>query len=79
MGKGSRNRQVRVDDMSVNPQKYVQKKKAPKYLSTVIMVALIVVIVAALVFSGITNGGMLLRAGDAVESENFTIDGTMMS
>ncbi len=78
MGKGSRNRQVRTDDMVTNPQKYVQKKPAPKY-PTYIALAVVVVVAIALILSAFVNNGTFLRMQQPIKSEHYEVTGTMMS
>ena len=79
MGKGSRNRQVRTEDKITNPQKYVQKKSAPKHLTSFITLAVVIIVAAAIIFSSLTTGGTLLRMRDIIKSEHFEVTGTMMS
>ena len=80
MGKGSRNRQVRVDDKAVNPQKYVQKKKtASKNYTSIITLVVAVVVAVALIFGAISSSGITLRTRTTMSSDNFKVTGTMMS
>ena len=80
MGKGSRNRQVRVDDKAVNPQKYVQKKKtASKNYTSIIAVIVTVIVAAALIFGAVSASGITLRTRTTMQSDNFKVTGTMMS
>ena len=80
MGKGSRNRQVRVDDKAVNPQKYVQKKKtASKNYTSIITLIVTIFVAAALIFGAVSASGITLRTRTAMHSDNFKVTGTMMS
>ena len=80
MGKGSRNRQERIDDKAVNPQRYVQKKKAaPKHLTSIITVIVTVVVAVALIFGAVSSSGITLRARSTMQSDNFKVTGTMLS
>lgn len=80
MGKGSRNRQERIDDKAVNPQKYVQKKKtASKNYTSLITVIVTLVVAFALIFSMVSSSGILLRTRNTISSDNFKVTGTMMS
>lgn len=79
MGKGSRNRQVRVDDKATNPQKYVQKKSAPKHLTSIITAVVSFVVVLAIVISSVVTSGFVLRVQTAASSAHFNVTGTMMS
>ena len=82
MGKGSRNRQVRTDDMIANPQNYVQKKtkkSASKNWTSIITIAVVIFVALAIVFGSIASGGTFLRAQKAISSEHYTVTGTMMS
>jgi Skp family chaperone for outer membrane proteins len=80
MGKGSRNRQERIDDKAVNPQKYVQKKKtASKNYTSLITVIVTLVVAFTLIFSMVSSSGILLRTRNTISSDNFKVTGTMMS
>ena len=79
MGKGSRNRQVRVDDKATNPQGYVQKKSAHKHWTSIVTMIIAIVVVVGLLVSAIATGGIVLRVQTAASSENYKVTGTMMS
>ena len=80
MGKGSRNRQERIDDKAVNPQKYVQKKKtASKNYTSLITVIVTFIVAVALIFGAVSSSGITLRARNTMSSANFKVTGTMMS
>ncbi len=79
MGKGSRNRQVRVDDKATNPQRYVQKKSAPKHLTSIITMIVAIVVVAGIVIGAVATGGIVMRVQTAASSAHYKVTGTMMS
>lgn len=79
MGKGSRARAQRAEDKLSNPQRYVQKKQAPKWIGTAVMILIIAVIVVSLVVNGLYDNGTFMRATTAVQTDNYTVSGTMLS
>lgn len=79
MGKGTRNRNVRAEDKVTAPSKHVQKQdKAVKY-GTWALSAFAILLVVSLVFIGLTTAGVFMRTSTAAESDDFEIDGAMMS
>lgn len=80
MGKGSRNRQVRIDDKVANPQNYVKKKKnrSSKNWTSIITAAVIILVAVAIVFSAVSTSGTVLRVQRAVSSAHYKVTGTMM-
>lgn len=82
MGKGNRNRQGRTEDMALNPQKYVQQKKKSNtgvLVGTIVAGVIALLLVVVIVINLITSSGLALRMRTAAETDDFEIDGTMMS
>ncbi len=79
MGKGSRNRQLHQQDRWENPAKYQEKKKAPKWLGSVIALTLAVVILVGIVASALFNSGIIQRNRVLFKSETgkFNVTQTM--
>ena len=82
MGKGNRNRQERAEEKVLNPEKYVKKKKS-NWASAIVgplLIALIaVLLVVVLVGNALSNGGVIMRSRTAAESEDFEVNGAMMT
>lgn len=74
MGKGSRNRQLHQMDRWENPAKYQEKKKAPKWLGSVIALTLAVVILVGIVASAIFNSGIIKRNRVLFDSQTGKYD-----
>jgi hypothetical protein len=79
MGKGTRNRNVRAEDKVAAPSKQVQKKNKSVFYGTIGMAVFAVVLVVFLVFNALTGAGVFLRGSTAAESDDFEVDGAMMS
>ena len=79
MGKGSRNRQERAEDKILNPQKYVQKKQAPAFIGPLVFAVIAVLLVVVMVGNLLIGTGIFMRARTAAESEDFEVDGAMMT
>lgn len=79
MGKGTRNRNVRAEDKVAAPSKQVQKQNKSVFYGTIGMAAFALVLVVFLVFNALAGTGMFMRARTAVESNDFEVDGAMMS
>ncbi len=83
MGKGTRNRQVRAGDQATTPSMYARSKhdKQAKtaFWGTVALGIFVIALVLALVFNALTGAGIFLRAKTAVESDDFEVNGAMMS
>lgn len=79
MGKGTRNRQVRAEDKVVAPSKRVQKQNKGVVYGTWALAIFTIVLVVSLVFSALVSSGLFLRASKAMKTEDFEIDGAMMS
>ncbi len=81
MGKGSRNRQERAEDKILNPEKYVKKKSnwASAIVGPLLIALIAVLLVVVLVGNTLTNGGVIMRSRTAAESEDFEVNGAMMT
>ena len=79
MGKGTRNRQVRSEDKVVAPSKRVQKQNKGVVYGTWALAIFTIVLVVSLVLSALVSSGLFLRASKAMKTEDFEIDGAMMS
>lgn len=79
MGKGTRNRQVRAEDKVVSPSKRVQKQNKGVVYGTWALAVFTIVLVLSLLFSALVSSGLFLRAGKAMKTEDFEVDGAMMS
>ncbi len=79
MGKGTRNRQERFEDRAANPQNYVKKKKNSKNYTP--LIATLCVVLAVLIVGGLLLGanGTFMRMKTAAESDEFKINGAMMT
>ncbi len=82
MGKGNRVRlnkaQQVADNQSVFSAKK-QKKQAPAWVSTLIVVLVIALLLVCVALTVVSDGGYLLRWTTIAESENYTVTGTMLS
>ncbi|MBE6553440.1 MAG: hypothetical protein E7666_03760 [Ruminococcaceae bacterium] len=76
MGKGSRNRQLHFQDKLENPQKYKEKKKAPKWLGSAIALTLAIVILVGIVASAVIDSGIIKRNRVIFESQTGKFDVT---
>lgn len=74
MGKGSRNRQLHLQDKMEHPEKYKQKKQMPKWLTPVIGLVLVAAILVGVVTSAITNSGIIKRSRIILESQTGKFD-----
>ena len=74
MGKGSRNRQIHLQDRLDHPEKYKQKKSAPKWLAPMISIVLLVAIVFAAVAYVISANGIIQRGRILIESQSGKFD-----
>lgn len=79
MGKGNRNRQERAEDKVLNPQKYVQKKKAPAFIGPLVFAVIAALLIIVMVGNLLIGTGMFMRARTAAESDDFKVDGAMMT
>ena len=79
MGKGTRNRQVRAEDKVNTPAKHVQKQNNAVKYGTWAMSAFAIILVVSLLFIGLTTSGVFMRSRTAVETEDFEINGAVMS
>ena len=79
MGKGTRNRQVRAEDKVTSPSKYVQKQNKSVVYGTWALGIFAIVLVVSLLFTGLVGAGVFMRTRTAAETEDFEVDGAMMS
>lgn len=79
MGKGTRNRQVRAEDKVNSPSKSVQKQNKGVVYGTWALAIFTIVLVVSLVFSALISSGLFLRASTAMKTDDFEVDGAMMS
>ena len=82
MGKGNRNRQERAEDKALNPEKYVKKKKsnwASAIVGPLLAALILVLVVVVLIGNSLTNGGVIMRSRTAAESDDFEVNGAMMT
>lgn len=81
MGKSNRIKSEKAERAAkvslVNTKK--KKKGAPSWLYTLIISIVAVFVLVTIVVSTITSSGMLLRMQKAVYSENFTVNGQMLT
>ena len=74
MGKGSRNRQLHLQDKMDHPEKYKEKKHAPKWLTPVISLVVVAAILIGVIASFITNSGIIKRNNVLLESQTGKYD-----
>lgn len=81
MGKGARARELRTEDKTVAPEKYVKKKSGDRsgFWWAVVLIAVAVILAGVLVFNMLSNSGLFLRSGKAMSTKDFSVDGAMMS
>ncbi len=79
MGKGTRNRQVRAEDKVVSPSKHVQKQNKSVVYGTWALGIFAIILVVSLLFTGLATTGVFLRSRTAAETEDFEMDGAMVS
>ena len=74
MGKGSRNRQLHQQEKIDHPEKYKKKRQAPKWLSPLIGIVLVVAIVVGAVAGIISSNGIIQRNRIILESQSGKFD-----
>ena len=82
MGKGNRVRMAKANEIAQSQSVFTakkQKKSAPAWVGTVAIVLCLVMLISVVAISVITESGFALRSTKAVQSENFTVTGPMMS
>ena len=79
MGKGTRNRQVRAEDKVNTPAKHVQKQNNAVKYGTWALSVFSIILVVSLLFIGLVTTGVFMRTSTAAESDDFEVDGAMMS
>ena len=79
MGKGTRNRQVRAEDKLTSPSTNAQKQSKGVVYGTWALAIFTIVLVLSLLFSALVSSGLFLRAGNAMKTDDYEVDGAMMS
>ena len=85
MGKGSREKQRKTQELAERSAslgvyaKKKRKKQAPAWVWTLIIILIITLLVALVVLSALSDGGYFLRWSTVARSENYSINGTMLS
>ncbi len=79
MGKGNRARIQRAQDKLDNPQNYVVKKQAPKWVGSAIMIFIALILVLSLTLSALYSSGVMMRTSTALQTDNYSVSGTMLS
>lgn len=79
MGKGNRNRQERAEDKVLNPQKYVKKKQVPAFVGPLLIAVIAILLVVVFIGNALIGAGVFLRVRTAAQSDDFDVDGAMMS
>ncbi|MBO5293639.1 MAG: hypothetical protein J6B71_00090 [Clostridia bacterium] len=74
MGKGSRNRQIHLQDRLDHPEKYKEKKQAPKWLTPLISIVLLAAIVIGVFAYVISANGIIQRGRILIESQSGKFD-----
>ena len=82
MGKGNRVRMAKANQVAQSQSVFTakkQKKSAPAWVGTVAIVLCLALLISVVAISVITESGFALRSVKAVQSENFTVTGPMLS
>lgn len=79
MGKGNRARIQRAQDKLDTPQYVAEKKQAPKWAGTAIVIFIVVILALSLTLNALYDSGAMMRSSAAMKSENYTVSGTMLS
>lgn len=79
MGKGNRARIQRAQDKLDRPQYVAEKKQAPKWAGTAIVIFIVVILALSLTLNALYDSGAMMRSSAAMKSENYTVSGTMLS
>ncbi len=74
MGKGSRNRQIHLQEKIDHPEKYRKKKQMPKWVTPLIGLVLVAAILVGVVASVVTNNGIIKRNRILLESKSGKFD-----
>lgn len=74
MGKGSRNRQIHLQERIDHPERYKKKKPMPKWLMPLIGLLLVAAIVVGVVASVVNNLGIIKRNRILLESKTGDFD-----
>ncbi len=83
MGKGNRQKLARTQENANPTSVFTKTKKAknesPAWVSTLIVILIVALLVSCIVLTVISEGGYMLRWTKVVSSDNYTVNGTMMS
>lgn len=82
MGKGNRVRLSKAQQAASNESVFAAKKEkkgTPAWVMTLVTILVIALLLACVALSVISEGGYILRWTKVVESENYSVNGTMMS
>jgi hypothetical protein len=81
MGKGNRNRVQRLlDDKNVNSSKKNNENKSSRnWVAIIVSLILVALIVTVSVVNFMSSSGIELRSKKVLTSENYEVDGAMMS
>lgn len=79
MGKGNRERVLRAQDQLNRPQTQVQKKQTRSWVATAVTILVVAVIIGSLLLSSLHSSGLMMRSSKAMTSDNYTVNGSMMS
>lgn len=78
MGKSNRIRTQRAASTVKAPAYSKAKKSTPAWLTSLIAVAVAVLVLAGVVAGLVTKNGVVMRMTPAIKSENFTVNGNML-
>lgn len=82
MGKGNRVRMAKANEVANSQSVFTakkQKKSAPAWVSTLVIVLVLALLISVVAISVVTESGFALRSAKAVQSENYTVTGPMLS
>ena len=82
MGKGNRVRMAKANEAANSQSVFTakkQKKSAPAWVSTLVIVLVLALLISVVAISVVTESGFALRSAKAVQSENYTVTGPMLS
>ena len=74
MGKGSRNRQIHLQDRLDHPERYKEKKQAPKWLGKLVAWVLLAAVLIGVAAYIISANGIIQRGRIMIDSESGKFD-----
>ncbi len=77
MGKGNRSRQDRAFEAVNTPEE--ASTKSLKFKTTVVTIIVAALLVCCILLSTVVNSGIILRAQTAAKTDNYSVNGTIMS